>query len=120
MLRLLRGIRAQETSYAIRMARIRAFNMALYFFITPLVSFIVFTVVSCAAPGTQNKERCIYNACLLVFIVCIGGHDSSALSGVGTKDTTVMFGHHDHVIDIAWFCPALLYYTLAGDCVSTT
>lgn len=46
MLRLLRGIRAKETSYAIRMARIRAFNMALYFFITPLVSFIVFTVVS--------------------------------------------------------------------------
>lgn len=45
MIRLLRGIRAQETSYAIRMARIRAFNMALYFFNTPLVSFIVFTVV---------------------------------------------------------------------------
>ena len=45
MIQLLKGIRAQETSYAIRMARIRAFNMALYFFITPLVSFIVFTVV---------------------------------------------------------------------------
>ena len=49
MLRLLCGIRAKETSYAIRMARIRAFNMALYFFITPLVSFIVFTVVSLAS-----------------------------------------------------------------------
>ncbi len=46
MLKLLKGIRAKETSYAIRMARIRAMNMALYFFITPLVSFIVFTVVS--------------------------------------------------------------------------
>ena len=46
MLRVLRGIRAKETSYAIQMARIRACNMALYFFITPLVSFIVFTVVS--------------------------------------------------------------------------
>ncbi|DBA75192.1 TPA: hypothetical protein ACH3X1_010497 [Trebouxia sp. C0004] len=45
MLKLLKEIRAKETSYAIRMARIRAMNMALYFFITPLVSFIVFTVV---------------------------------------------------------------------------
>ncbi|DBA68013.1 TPA: hypothetical protein ACH3X2_014044 [Trebouxia sp. C0005] len=45
MLKLLKGIRAKETSFAIRMARIRAMNMALYFFITPLVSFIVFTVV---------------------------------------------------------------------------
>ena len=41
----LKGIRLRETSFAIRMARIRACNMALYFFITPLVSFIVFTVV---------------------------------------------------------------------------
>ena len=120
MLRLLRGIRAQETSYAIRMARIRAFNMALYFFITPLVSFIVFTVVSCTAPCSWNKECCIYNACLLNFVVCIGGHDSSALSGLGRmKDTIIMFVHPDCVVDIAWFCPALLCYTPEDDCVST-
>ena len=58
MLRLLRGIRAKETSYAIRMARIRAFNMALYFFITPLVSFIVFTVVSLASCPWGCSANC--------------------------------------------------------------
>ena len=58
MLRLLRSIRAKETSYAIRMARIRAFNMALYFFITPLVSFIVFTVVCCKpSQHVLSQER---------------------------------------------------------------
>ena len=61
MIRLLKGIRAQETSYAIRMARIRAFNMALYFFITPLVSFIVFTVV-CSAKAYLSLEHAAFNA----------------------------------------------------------
>lgn len=66
MLKLLKGIRAQETSFAIRMARIRACNMALYFFITPLVSCIVFTVVSirvlelpCAEAPCMPASACV-------------------------------------------------------------
>ena len=45
MLEALRGIRAQEARHAIKMARIRACNMALFFAIMPVVSFITFAVV---------------------------------------------------------------------------
>jgi hypothetical protein len=45
MLEALRKIRAQEAGHAVKMARIRACNMALYFAIMPIVSFITFAVV---------------------------------------------------------------------------
>ena len=45
MLEALRGIRTQEARHAIKMARIRACNMALFFAIMPVVSFITFAVV---------------------------------------------------------------------------
>ena len=41
----LAGIRTAEASHAVKMARIRACNMAMMFFIMPVSSFIVFAVV---------------------------------------------------------------------------
>ena len=41
----LAGIRAAEASHAVKMARIRACNMAMMFFIMPVSSFIIFAVV---------------------------------------------------------------------------
>lgn len=38
----LKGIRAKEASHAVKMARIRACNMALFFFIMPVSSFVLF------------------------------------------------------------------------------
>lgn len=40
----LRRIRARETHYSRRMARIRALNFALQFCITPIVAFVTFAV----------------------------------------------------------------------------
>ena len=45
----LAGIRAQEAGVAVKMARIRACNMAMIFAIMPVASFITFAVVRCAA-----------------------------------------------------------------------
>ena len=45
----LAGIRAQEAGVAVKMARIRACNMAMIFFIMPVASFITFAVVRCYA-----------------------------------------------------------------------
>ncbi len=41
----LAGIRAAEASHAVKMARIRACNMAMMFFIMPVSSVIIFAVV---------------------------------------------------------------------------
>ncbi len=43
----LASIRAAEAGHAVKMARIRACNMATMFFIMPVSSFIVFAVVRC-------------------------------------------------------------------------
>ena len=75
MLEALRGIRTQEARHAIKMARIRACNMALFFAIMPVVSFITFAVVrpmqvpsgqwhACCAPcnhiPVMSKNLCSY------------------------------------------------------------
>jgi hypothetical protein len=44
----LAGIRRQEAAPAVRMARIRAVNMAMIFFIMPVASFITFAVARAA------------------------------------------------------------------------
>ena len=41
----LKDIRAKEASHAIKMAHIRACNMALFFFIMPVSSFVLFATV---------------------------------------------------------------------------
>jgi hypothetical protein len=41
----LKDIRSREAHHAIKMARIRACNMAMFFFIMPVSSFITFAVV---------------------------------------------------------------------------
>ena len=46
----LKGIRSQEASHAVKMARIRACNMALFFFIMPVSSFVLFATVSAPTP----------------------------------------------------------------------
>lgn len=51
--RALKKIRSQEAYHAIKMARIRACNMAMFFFIMPVSSFITFAVVSpVSSPST--------------------------------------------------------------------
>ena len=88
MLKLLKGIRAKETSYAIRMARIRAMNMALYFFITPLVSFIVFTVVSSVAWS------------------CAFVHGSTTMPEVNAHEMPlgIVHTHSSTAVLKSWFC----------------
>lgn len=46
MAKALKGIRAKEAGHAVKMARIRACNMALFFFIMPVSSFVLFATVS--------------------------------------------------------------------------
>jgi hypothetical protein len=59
MLEALRKIRAQEAGHAVKMARIRACNMALYFAIMPIVSFITFAVVPpCRRRHAATKRAC--------------------------------------------------------------
>lgn len=73
MLEALRGIRAQEARHAIQMARIRACNMALFFAIMPIVSFITFAVVS--APFVKQRLpatwRCSPQSCPLFRSSCL-------------------------------------------------
>ncbi len=57
MLEALRKIRAQEAGHAVKMARIRACNMALYFAIMPIVSFITFAVVP---PRRWRRGACAH------------------------------------------------------------
>ena len=68
MLEALRGIRAQEARHAIQMARIRACNMALFFAIMPIVSFITFAVVS-APFGVIATQRCACNMAMFLAIM---------------------------------------------------
>ena len=56
----LKGIRAEEASHAVQMARIRACNMALFFFIMPVSSFVLFATVSAQA---NDKSRSCYCPC---------------------------------------------------------
>ena len=51
MANALKGIRSEEASHAVKMARIRACNMALFFFIMPVSSFVLFATVSAPAPS---------------------------------------------------------------------
>lgn len=53
MANALKGIRSEEASHAVKMARIRACNMALFFFIMPVSSFVLFATVS-ARPATSS------------------------------------------------------------------
>ena len=53
MAHALKGIRSQEASHAVQMARIRACNMALFFFIMPVSSFVLFATVS--APTRSSR-----------------------------------------------------------------
>lgn len=43
--KVLKDIRAKEARHAVKMARIRACNMALFFFIMPVSSFVLFATV---------------------------------------------------------------------------
>ena len=51
----LKDIRNQEAAHAVKMARIRAANMALFFFIMPVSSFITFAVVSIRTKGSLKN-----------------------------------------------------------------
>ncbi len=53
MAKALKAIRAEEASHAVKMARIRACNMALFFFIMPVSSFVLFATVSCSTSYMQ-------------------------------------------------------------------
>ncbi len=46
----LKGIRSKEAFHAVKMARIRACNMAMFFFIMPVSSFITFAAVWLPSP----------------------------------------------------------------------
>ncbi len=70
MLEALRGIRAQEARHAIQMARIRACNMALFFAIMPVVSFITFAVVS-RPFRVSATQRCACNMAMSFAIMPI-------------------------------------------------
>jgi hypothetical protein len=59
MLEALRKIRTQEAGHAVKMARIRACNMALYFAIMPIVSFITFAVV----PPRRRQRGAVTRTC---------------------------------------------------------
>lgn len=53
MANALKGIRSEEASHAVQMARIRACNMALFFFIMPVSSFVLFATVSALAASSS-------------------------------------------------------------------
>lgn len=64
----LAGIRAREAGHALPMARIRACNMAMMFFIMPVSSLITFAVVSSAlAKGNLRRagDWHVAGACIL-------------------------------------------------------
>ncbi len=71
MANALKGIRSEEASHAVKMARIRACNMALFFFIMPVSSFVLFATVSAPAPslGFHDQELvCVWSSHASLFL----------------------------------------------------
>ena len=76
MLSMLRDIRAAEVAKAAIMARIRAINIALYFAIMPLVSFVTFAVVGC--PYNPNLSPDLF----FIVVVFVDKADMQCSCGV--------------------------------------
>ena len=57
MAKALKRLRANEAGHAVKMARIRACNMALFFFSMPVSSFVLFATVRVAPPPDADDDN---------------------------------------------------------------
>ena len=92
MAKALKRLRANEAGHAVKMARIRACNMALFFFSMPVSSFVLFatvrTVALCCLLLMTTTSRTNLSCCLIGY--CTGPlHPVTLLSPVVNQHSAV-------------------------------